>query len=376
MKYLRFDEKSQRKTQRVKDKFSMVRSLWEKFIENSIACYRPDKFLTVDEQLVPSKNRCSFLQFMPKKPDKFGIKFWLLVDVESKYICNGYPYLGKESDKPANELQGEYIVKKLIEPYKSKGHCVTTDNFFSSLKLARSLLKVKTTFIGTMKKNKRELPPRSLSLLSNHATLFLEDENGSLLSTYQGRPKKSVIMLTTEIEQAVVPELSLNQKMKPTSVLTYNSKKCGVDCVDQMTRLYSVKSATRRWPICVFYNILNLAIINSWILYRKVNGKKISRRKFIIALIENIKENRETLSRPASKRRAMSCSEVQSPFAALNFGDDDESEIINIRAHTCQIAKCAKYKASTVCFICKKKSCGSCIKKTFSVCLNCETPKE
>jgi hypothetical protein len=43
---------------------------------------------------------------MPNKPDKFGIKFWLLVDVESKYIVNGFPYLGKDADKTPDYLQG------------------------------------------------------------------------------------------------------------------------------------------------------------------------------------------------------------------------------------------------------------------------------
>jgi len=54
----------------------------------------------VDEQLLPTKTRCPFIQFMPNKPDKFGIKFWNLVDLKSKYLLNSYPYLGKDTDKP------------------------------------------------------------------------------------------------------------------------------------------------------------------------------------------------------------------------------------------------------------------------------------
>ena len=33
---------------------------------------------------------------MASKPDKFGIKFWCLADTESKYLCNAFPYLGKD----------------------------------------------------------------------------------------------------------------------------------------------------------------------------------------------------------------------------------------------------------------------------------------
>ena len=47
--------------------------------------------LTIDEQLFPCKTRCPFIQYMANKPDKFGIKFWLLADAQSKYLCNGKP---------------------------------------------------------------------------------------------------------------------------------------------------------------------------------------------------------------------------------------------------------------------------------------------
>ncbi len=42
------------------------------------------------------------------------------------------------------------------------------------------------------------------------------------------------------------------------------------DVLDQMARKYSVKAAVRLWPVHVFYNILDLAGINAWILYREV----------------------------------------------------------------------------------------------------------
>lgn len=35
-----------------------------------------------------------------KKKDKFGIKFWLADDVQSKYFLNGFPYFGKIEGRP------------------------------------------------------------------------------------------------------------------------------------------------------------------------------------------------------------------------------------------------------------------------------------
>ncbi|KRY04854.1 hypothetical protein T01_11867 [Trichinella spiralis] len=38
--------------------------------------YNPSENVTVDERLYPFKGRCQFRQYMPKKPAKYGIKFW------------------------------------------------------------------------------------------------------------------------------------------------------------------------------------------------------------------------------------------------------------------------------------------------------------
>ena len=77
-------------------------------------------------------------------------------------------------------------------------------------------------------------------------------------------------------------------KKKPEIVLFYNKTKVGVDCFDQMARLYTTRSATRRWPMSVWGNMLDIAAINAWILYKKSTRKQISRRKFIFCLVETL----------------------------------------------------------------------------------------
>ena len=120
-----------------------------------------------------------------------------MVDVISKFILKGFPYLGKNHDKPNNELQGEYVVKKLIEPYKKKGYCVSSDNFFTTYRLTSQLLANKTFFIGTVKRNKQELPKSVNSKQSLHHTLFYEDKNRIVLTVYQRKVDKNVSVLTT-----------------------------------------------------------------------------------------------------------------------------------------------------------------------------------
>lgn len=78
-------------------------------------------------------------------------------DVKSKYLVNAFPYLGKDGMRLFVPL-GEFVVLKLMEPYIGCGRTVTTDNFFISLSLATKLITKRTSLVGTIRQNKRELP--------------------------------------------------------------------------------------------------------------------------------------------------------------------------------------------------------------------------
>ena len=52
---------------------------------------------------------------MADKPDKFRVKLWLAIDASSKYLLNGFPYLGKDVHRPSNQPVSEYIVLQLMD---------------------------------------------------------------------------------------------------------------------------------------------------------------------------------------------------------------------------------------------------------------------
>ena len=84
-KYIRFDLRSTRSERIKEDKFCMMSFVLNRFAENSQKSFAPAESLTVDEQLFPTKAKCRFTQYVLNKPDKFGIKFWILADLETKY---------------------------------------------------------------------------------------------------------------------------------------------------------------------------------------------------------------------------------------------------------------------------------------------------
>ena len=140
-----------------KNKFCLASSLWNPFIENCHKAFRLDANNTVDEQLHPRKARCKFIQNMANKPDKFGIKFWITIDVETKYLFNGFPYAGKDESRGGDVSVPADVVMKLVMLLFKKGHNVTSDNYFTSLDLCLRLAKQGCSLVGTIRSNRREI---------------------------------------------------------------------------------------------------------------------------------------------------------------------------------------------------------------------------
>nr|CAI5855241.1 unnamed protein product [Callosobruchus analis] len=83
-------------------------------------------------------------------------------------------------------------------------------------------------------------------------------------------------------------------------VTFYNMTKVGVDLVDQLCQKNNVQRSTRRWPMVLFYNLLNIAAINSFCIYkyhRQALGHDSARAEFL----ENLSWE---LIKPQIQRRA------------------------------------------------------------------------
>ena len=58
--------------------------------------YFPSRYLSIDEMMVGTRCRVVFLQYLPKKPTKFGIKVWINSEAKSGYVLNFQIYTGSE----------------------------------------------------------------------------------------------------------------------------------------------------------------------------------------------------------------------------------------------------------------------------------------
>ena len=85
------------------------------------------------------------------------------------------------------------------------------------------------------------------------------------------------------------PEIESTSDQKRSIILFYNKIKGGVGTLDRMVRLYSTKRTTRRWPLALFYNMIDVSTINAFIIRQGINHENCNiymrqRRKFLISL--------------------------------------------------------------------------------------------
>ncbi|CAB4058652.1 unnamed protein product [Lepeophtheirus salmonis] len=82
-------------------------------------------------------------------------------DAKSSYALKIQVYTGKLTNGHPEKHQGMRVVLDLTKGLR--GHNMTCDNLFTSYQLGQQLLKRKITMVGTIPKNKPELPPALLA---------------------------------------------------------------------------------------------------------------------------------------------------------------------------------------------------------------------
>ncbi len=125
------------------DRLHKVKSLADMLMFKFQGVKKPSADMVVDETMVSFHGSLSFRQYIPGKSSNYGIKIYKLCD-KSGYTYAYEIYAGKGSSA-ANE-----IVLKLAEPYLDVGRTMSTDNFYTSLPLARALLDRHTHLVGTL----------------------------------------------------------------------------------------------------------------------------------------------------------------------------------------------------------------------------------
>jgi hypothetical protein len=76
--------------------------------------------------------------------------------------------------------------------------------------------------------------------------------------------------------------------IKPQIVMDYSHHMGYVNKGDRMANIYSISRRTFKWTKKLFVHLLDLAILNSYILHSSCGGKNISHRDFRFTLVRNM----------------------------------------------------------------------------------------
>lgn len=165
-----------------------------------------------------------------------------------------------------------------------------------------------TNLEGTIRKNRSELPPQLLTSKNRpvKSSKFVYTADTSLVSYVPKKGKNVVLMSTLHGDGRI----SDQEHHKPEIIMDYNATKGGVDNMDKLVTAYSCKRRTLRWPLVIFFDMLDISAYNAFVIWMALNpewkrGKLQKRRLFLEdlgkALVRpQIERRKHILRTPAS----------------------------------------------------------------------------
>jgi hypothetical protein len=235
------------------------------------------------------------------------------------------------------------------------------------LPLARSLSCKGISLVGTIRQNRKEIPAHfkenGLKKELYHSMALHTD--CAMLTLYKAKKNKVIFLLSTLHQKHAIPSPESNPKKKPEVVQFYNETKGGVDKADQMLRQYSCKAATRRWPLAAFYNMIDIACLNTFVICDESGITHCTRRDFLISLSRRLCEPL-VLSRAQTSNIQRVLSNIRHIMPMLPC--QDASADGEIKRTTCRL--CQINKTRTSCLCCEKFVCGTCSKVLCNQCVS------
>jgi len=187
----------------------------DSFVNNCKTNYCLSEYLTIDGMLVVFRECCSFIQYIPSKPAKYGLKIFALCDAKSFYTGNLEIYCGKQPDGLYDMSSMPFnIVMRLLDHVVGSNRYLTCNNWYTSYPLATELLKKQTTLVGTLRKNKKEIPV-NFQPHKNKATQssLFGFQKEIMITSYTPKKNKSVILLSFLHNDASLYDETKNLKL-------------------------------------------------------------------------------------------------------------------------------------------------------------------
>ncbi|XP_076652738.1 piggyBac transposable element-derived protein 4 isoform X1 [Halictus rubicundus] len=274
------------------DKLRKVNPVINFFNKKFKEVYVMEDDIAIYESLMTFKGRVSSKQFSPSKRTRFGIKFSKLCESASSYCYDFQIYSGNNKKNP-DDSASESVVMKLSQSVLHEGHTLYLDDRYSSPKLFLTLAKNKTNAVGTVRTDRKKMPRDFITAKLKKGECRMRSCNGILALKW--KDKRDVHIISTKHESVEMTEqygCRLNPTFKPKSVVDYNMGMIGIDRQDRILACFPVMRKHMKGYRKIFFYIFDMALFNSYILYKKVNVvKKQNYTEYRLEIAEALLKN-------------------------------------------------------------------------------------
>lgn len=368
-----------------KDKLIKIRPVLNALHDSFARSKIPGEFQSIDEMICPFKGRSSIKQFIKNKPHKWGFKIWVLADM-SGYVSCFEVYQGAsthiQSDKNTSLGPVGDMILRITHDIQHHNYKLFMDNFFASLPLIVELQKVQIYALGTIRGNRI---PQSKYFLKDAEELKKEgrgamsyatsNDNITAIRWIDSGPVHVVsnFVGAEPVDTAKRFDKSQNKFIdvkRPAAVAMYNKYMGGVDMADRMIAHYPHTTKNKRWYLRLFFHFLNIAIVNSWIMYRNARDPHTPLVTFKAELAECMiqrglseintkKRGRPTATgtTPPPKRK---CATKAGPYVRFDGKDHYPVKVEAKNAPRCHDVNC-RSRTRYFCKKCEEPVCPECM---------------
>lgn len=282
-------------------------------------------YLSVDEQMCSTKMGHFLKQYMPNKPCKWGFKLFALCDTKGfsyKFEIYDGPVTTDLRNEPDLGASANIVVRLTREVERNKNYIIYFDNYFSTVPLVVHLYKQGILSVGTIRRNRIKnckLPDEKAMMKHARGASqeFVANISGVDVVTLSWKDNRIVNLISTYVGmKSFIPGENPNagvatrfdKKTKqvitipcPQIIKEYNRNMGGVDLMDSFMGRHKVTIKTRKWTNRIFYHLLDMVMVNSWVLYKRAHPdradcqsmKQADFRRNIAATLFNINSTTE-----------------------------------------------------------------------------------
>lgn len=270
--------------ERQRDKFWRVRPFLNRVLYGCRLQSRP-RSVSVDQQLIPFTGAGPVRHHVPLKPSPVGIKTFVLASVDGLVldfeVFQGVKTLRSQVQDSVGLGLGALMVQRLSETLAA-GTRVYCEQVFMSPAAVDLMMRRQVYLTGPVRKNRvldatRKLPSdRTLRRSGPGASAAATRADGRLC-VVKWSDKKPTLFLSAA--HAVDPKDTCRRWSKededyvtvarPSVARLFHAAMGGVKLSDRMLSGCRMSVRSRKWTVGVLMHFTDLALVNSWLLYRQ-----------------------------------------------------------------------------------------------------------